>query len=60
MKESSGLGMMFIRGEGAPLHPEDGFCPFIEDREKFMAQAKKYYDYYGLFEEWEQFKRRYE
>ena len=56
MKSKSGLGIVHIKGEGAPMHPETIYGSWKWSHEKFMEQAKQYYKYHGLDDEWEDFK----
>ena len=38
-----------IKGEGAPIHPEDtDFARYYRKREAFVKQGKMYCDYYKL------------
>jgi len=54
--ENSGFGLARLKGEGAPLHPEELDCDW-PDHEAYMKQAKAYYDHYGLDDEWEDYKK---
>ena len=50
------LGQAHIRGEGAPMHPDDINCTW-PNNEAFMAQGEAYYNHYNLLDEWEAFKK---
>ncbi|MBW1812165.1 MAG: hypothetical protein JRJ39_00455 [Deltaproteobacteria bacterium] len=52
----SGFGLAHIKGEGAPIHPDDTDCNW-SDHKAYMRQAKAYYDHYGLTDEWKEFKK---
>ena len=46
MEESvSGFGLMHIREEGAPLHPDDS--DFIWEGEDYERQLRAYNEYHG-------------
>ena len=49
---------VFLKGMGAPIHPDT--FGFDGTHEEYVAQAKKYYDFYGFHEEWEDFKAKME
>ena len=51
------LGQVHLRGEGAPMHPDDPCCGIYPNQETRMAQAKAYYDHYNRLDEWEAFKK---
>ena len=56
----SGFGMIPLRTEGAPIHPDDPNCPVLEDERK---QAFRYFDFHGggeglrYYDEWRKSRR---
>jgi hypothetical protein len=47
-KNSKYLGMPHIKGEGAPLHPDDLDCDMTD--EQYQIQLKAYNDYWKVKE----------
>jgi len=39
------LGMVHLKGEGSPLHPDDLDCDMTD--EQYQRQLKEYNDYWG-------------
>ena len=50
------LGRVHLRGEGAPMHPED-FNSSSLTKEQFIKQALAYYAYWNMLDEFENYKK---
>jgi len=51
----TGFGMAHMKTEGAPLHPDD-IDKTMSD-EEIYDQARTYYSYYNLCDEWREFEQ---